>query len=98
MYVVLRCGYLTANRRDKPLPLPSTPDGGGPRTVDVGQPVRVYSSYFRYFGTILPPRPPFHGFLLSMLPPAEPMRTCLNLMDCGLNDTLRPRMDFDLID
>ena len=42
-----------------------------------------YSSYFRYFGTTLPLRPPFHGFVLSML----------NLMDCGLNDTLRPRME-----
>ena len=93
MYVVLRCGYLTANRRDKTLPPRSTPYGGGAHTVDVGQPVRVYSSYFRYFGTTLPPRPPCYGFLLSMLPPAEPMRTRLNLMDCGLNDTFRPRME-----
>ena len=52
-----------------------------------------YSSYFRYFGTTLPLQPPFHGSLLSMLPLAEPMRTRLNLMDCDLNDTLRPRME-----
>ena len=32
MNVVLRCGYLTANHRDKTLPLPSKQYGGGPRT------------------------------------------------------------------